>query len=308
LRRPAGFTIVELLVVIGIITILLGMLMPALARARRHADAVKCASNMRQMAAGWLMYANAHGGVMVPARLPNLGAANNVYWIGNGECYRPRWYALMGAQTGLHAYLVPSPLQSEENTKAVDDPVFLCPSVPEQTNSRHYPYGYNHQFLGNARNRDGTPPGVRNPILFPVNLAKISTSQTVMFADSMGTAAGKPAAQRRPYNGNGNVLDHYAMSNHGFTLDPPRLTPDCDRCDDNFRRGPGGEDNNRSAPDPRHNGRANVAFCDGRVEAMSLQDLGYVVLPDGSVAATAIGAHNRWFSGDGEDRDPPPIR
>jgi hypothetical protein len=41
---------------------------------------------------------------------------------------------------------------------------------------------------------------------------------------------------------------------------------------------------------------------------MSLQDLGYVVLPDGSVAATAIGAHNRWFSGDGEDRDPPPIR
>jgi prepilin-type processing-associated H-X9-DG protein len=62
------------------------------------------------------------------------------------------------------------------------------------------------------------------------------------------------------------------------------------------------------APDPRHNGRANVAFCDGRVEAMSLQDLGYVVLPDGSVAATAIGAHNRWFSGDGEDRDPPPIR
>jgi prepilin-type processing-associated H-X9-DG protein/prepilin-type N-terminal cleavage/methylation domain-containing protein len=307
LRRGSAFTLVELLIVIAIIALLMGILLPVLSRARRSAEAVKCASNMRQVAAGWLMYAESHGGVLVPARMPNLGAARNVYWVGNGETYRPRWYALMGAQTGLYCYLQPSPLQADENIKDIDDPVFLCPGVPEYRNSRHYTYGYNHQFLGNARNKDGTPSGTVNPINYPVNLAKISTGETVMFADSMGTAAGKPAIQRHGYNSNGNVIDNYAVGNHAFTLDPPRLTPDSDRCDDNHRR-VNGQDNNRSAPDPRHNGRANVAFCDGHVEAMALKDMGYVVNADGSVAAMDPAAHNKFFSGDGTDRDPPPVK
>ncbi len=301
--RRGGFTLVELLTVIGIIGVLVAILLPALSQARQRAQAVKCASNMRQIAAGWMMYADGHRGAIVPARVPNLGAARNVYWIGNGDCYRPRWYSLMGAQTGLYCYRVPSPLQVDENTKAVDNPVFLCPSEPERISSRHYPYGYNHQFLGNARNKVGTPTGVVNPIYYPVKVSRIAASETVMFADAMGTAAGKPAGQRHGYNGDGNNIDNLAHGNHGFTLDPPRLTPDCDRCDDNNRA-----DENRSAPDPRHNGRANVAFCDGHVEALTLRDLGYAVNPDGSVAASAPGAHNRLFSGNREDRDPPSAR
>ena len=42
-----GFTLVELLVVIMIIAILIALLLPALAKARRLADQVVCASNMR---------------------------------------------------------------------------------------------------------------------------------------------------------------------------------------------------------------------------------------------------------------------
>lgn len=123
-----------------------------------------------------------------------------------------------------------------------------------------------------------------------------------MFAECMGTAAGKPSAQRRGYSNNGAIIDNYAIGNHGFALDPPRLTANSDRCDDNFRA-----DEHRSAPEARHNGRANVAFCDGRVEALTLAELGYVINPDGSVPASAPGAHNCLFSGNGEDRDPPPI-
>lgn len=301
--RPTAFTLVELLTVIGIISALLGILLPAMNKARQRSLAIKCASNMRQLAAGWTLYAEANKGAIVPARMPNLGPARNAYFIGNGETYRPRWYSLMGAQTGLYCYRTPSPLQADENTKPIDNPVFLCPAEPDRTSSRHYTYGYNHQFLGNARNKAGTPSGLLNPINFPVKSSRISAADTVMFADSMGTAAGKPASQRRAYNPNGNTIDNYAIGNHGFTLDPPRLTPDSDRCDDNNRA-----DENRSAPDPRHGGKANVAFCDGHVKAMTLQDLGYVVNPDGSVAATAPGAHNRLFSGNREDRDPPPIR
>ena len=302
LAGSRGFTLIELLVVIGIIALLLSILMPALGRVRRQALAVQCASNMRQIAMGWLMYANAHKGSMVPARPPNLGPAGNVYSVGNGVCWRPRWYALLGAQTGLHAFDRPDPSQSVENMVQIDNPVFLCPAEPQRTSGRHYVYGYNHQFLGNARNKIGTPAGALRPINYPVKVSRISASKTVMFAECMGTAAGKPAAQRRGYNNNGAIIDNHAIGNHAFALDPPRLTADSDRCDDNFRA-----DEHRSAPEPRHNGRANVAFCDGRVEALTLAYLGYVIKPDGSVAASAAGAHNCLFSGNGEDRDPPSI-
>lgn len=62
LRRPAGFTLTELLVTIGIIALLASLLMPALAGARRKANQVKCLNDLRQVTMALTMYVSDHNG------------------------------------------------------------------------------------------------------------------------------------------------------------------------------------------------------------------------------------------------------
>jgi prepilin-type N-terminal cleavage/methylation domain-containing protein/prepilin-type processing-associated H-X9-DG protein len=75
-RRRRGFSLVELLVVVGIIAVLVGILMPALTRARRQANAASCLSNLRQLAYAYGLYVSDNGGKSF-----TYDGGNSGYWV-----------------------------------------------------------------------------------------------------------------------------------------------------------------------------------------------------------------------------------
>lgn len=78
--RYNGFTLVELLVVIGIIALLISILLPSLNKARESAIRVSCLSNLRQIATGLQIYGNDNKNSLPPFGI--MGGAYVDYWCG----------------------------------------------------------------------------------------------------------------------------------------------------------------------------------------------------------------------------------
>lgn len=286
-----AFTLLELLVVVAIVAILAGILLPALSRSRVRAKTTVCSSRLRTLGQGVAMYANEYEDKLLPGRMPKIDDEHWQIDIEGGVKYRPTFIAIMGSQIGVPPFADPKPRRDEldrdgergDRQNYVNE-AYVCPEVASWTDERNGCYGYNYQFLGNARLRDEADQ--RSFKNWPRTYSRVrSPGKTVAVGDSMGTAAAFKPTEREGYDNNGRGVS--ARGNEGFNLDPPAL----DVVEGEVAAH---EEEARSAADPRHIDKTNVLWLDGHVTTETLKALGYVLEEDKRVGNT--GDNRLWTS------------
>jgi prepilin-type N-terminal cleavage/methylation domain-containing protein/prepilin-type processing-associated H-X9-DG protein len=122
MRKSRAFTLVELLVVIGIIALLISILLPALSKARKQAGTARCLSNLRQVAMGFQFYANDYKGALPVTKqeLPDLGgwtgtlAADKSQFPGTKE--RVYWQQQVGQYVAKAQQVTTTDFSDAQNT------------------------------------------------------------------------------------------------------------------------------------------------------------------------------------------------
>jgi prepilin-type N-terminal cleavage/methylation domain-containing protein/prepilin-type processing-associated H-X9-DG protein len=249
MRSRNAFTLVELLVVIGIIAVLVSILLPSLGRARDAASRTVCGSNVRQLCLSMIMYAQENKGKFLDAG--NLDGSFD--WTGNTTRRIELFYMHKGARDQIIRQMK-LPRKS-----------FYCPSNPERTSDNFWDFDAQSSVVGYffiaGRN------GLRQNKAAAMNAATFGGAVGA-YAGLEEVPAGVPVVAAklgdRPY---------YKV-----------LVTDCTRSYDNALATNWGSNHINTGVDPtgylpRGKGGANVGYIDGHVEYRDQNAMGQTITP-----------------------------
>jgi prepilin-type processing-associated H-X9-DG protein/prepilin-type N-terminal cleavage/methylation domain-containing protein len=266
--NAGGFTLVELLVVIGIIALLVAILLPALGKARRQAQTASCMSNLRQVGLAMRMYASDHKGW-----LPLIRGGPG--WQG------PFWYIPLSKYVGKDLSKF-NTLATWSDFKAEDiQGVFkTCPAYEQIDPENWRPgYGMNWQLYRGTKvapkgsvylaandevNTFITPDDASPGQKYRIGTLKLESiykpTERILVADAADNwIATEPSSDRRTtltYDFARSTNPVYAAFG-GFSGGHP------------YRHGGFAKDCDPSAKSPTMSrARANYLFCDGHVESL----------------------------------------